>query len=229
MCMHPLTSVRQDGVQEANESPEFLSTIIANVDQSSQVVCQSCHASNKAEFNFCQACGSRLTKDSALQDATTEVAAAISQSPLTQNYGPDPRRTAPATAAILRCPKCMNEALPGSRFCNLCGTPLGADQSAFPGSAKFRLRLIVDCEATDEVYHLRDITVVGRVNGDINFPYDDFMSSRHATIRCEGERLFLKDNGSRNGTLIKIDDETELKSGDVFMVGKQLFKVEFND
>src|SRR4029450_4353153 len=128
MCMHPLTLVRQDGVQEANESPEFLSTIIANVDQSSQVVCQSCHASNKAEFNFCQACGSRLTKDSRLEEGTTEGAAALSQPPLTQNYRPAPRRTAPATAAILRCPKCMNEALPGSRFCNLCGNPLRSEE-----------------------------------------------------------------------------------------------------
>jgi len=93
----------------------------------------------------------------------------------------------------------------------------------------FRLRLIVDGEESDEFYHLGNATIIGRVQGDIHFPNDDYMSSRHASITRKGDRFFLKDDGSRNGTLIRIEGEEELKPGAVFMVGRQLFKFEVNE
>ena len=136
----------------------------------------------------------------------------------------------PASDAALTCPGCDNDLPPGSAFCNRCGTRLSVDQTMVMPSPKpgprFRLRVIVDGEESEEVYPVDGKTVIGRVKGDINFPYDDYMSSRHASVTRRGDRFTLQDEASRNGTFIMLDGEVELKPGDVFMVGKQLFKFE---
>jgi len=68
--------------------------------------------------------------------------------------------------------------------------------------------------------------VLGRVTGDITFPDDDYMSGRHARIVRKGNQFWLTDEGSRNGTFIRITGDVELKSGDMILVGKQLFLFE---
>ncbi|HKY06115.1 MAG TPA: FHA domain-containing protein, partial [Blastocatellia bacterium] len=77
-----------------------------------------------------------------------------------------------------------------------------------------------------DVYDLKDETVVGRTSGDISFPHDGFMSSRHARVVRRGSSFVLVDEGSRNGTFIKIRNEVELKPGDTVLIGKQLFRFE---
>ena len=72
-------------------------------------------------------------------------------------------------------------------------------------------------------------TVIGRVDGDIKFPHDGYMSSRHARILQRNGRFFLIDNNSRNGTFVKIHQEVELHPGDVILVGKQLFRFETDE
>jgi pSer/pThr/pTyr-binding forkhead associated (FHA) protein len=52
------------------------------------------------------------------------------------------------------------------------------------------------------------------------------MSGRHARIERRGSTFILTDEGSRNGTFIKTKGEVELKSGDMILVGKQLFRFE---
>ena len=75
-------------------------------------------------------------------------------------------------------------------------------------------------------YDLADETVIGRASGEMTFPHDGFMSGRHARIVRRGASFVLTDEGSRNGTFIKIKDEVELKPGDMILVGKQLFRFE---
>ena len=77
-----------------------------------------------------------------------------------------------------------------------------------------------------EVYELDADTVIGRNKGEIIFPHDGFMSGRHARIERRGASFILTDEGSRNGSFIKIKGEVELKSGDMILVGKQLFRFE---
>jgi pSer/pThr/pTyr-binding forkhead associated (FHA) protein len=52
------------------------------------------------------------------------------------------------------------------------------------------------------------------------------MSGRHARIVRRGASFVLTDEGSRNGTFIRIKGEVELKPGDVILIGKQLFRFE---
>jgi pSer/pThr/pTyr-binding forkhead associated (FHA) protein len=90
-----------------------------------------------------------------------------------------------------------------------------------------RLLLIMEGGEVGETFGLRPAeTVIGRVDGDIKFPHDGYMSSRHARILQRNGRFFLIDNNSRNGTFVKIHQEVELHPGDVILVGKQLFRFE---
>jgi pSer/pThr/pTyr-binding forkhead associated (FHA) protein len=95
-----------------------------------------------------------------------------------------------------------------------------------PPPPKGQLHLVMEGGQPGEVYELDADTVIGRTNGAITFPHDGFMSGRHARIERRGETFVLTDEGSRNGTFIKIKGEVELQPGDMVLVGKQLFRFE---
>jgi len=67
-------------------------------------------------------------------------------------------------------------------------------------------------------------TTLGRRNGDIVFKDDPFMSGLHARIVAQPGRFMLQDLKSKNGVYRRIRDEVELKDGDEFFVGEQLFR-----
>jgi pSer/pThr/pTyr-binding forkhead associated (FHA) protein len=98
-----------------------------------------------------------------------------------------------------------------------------ASQPALP---KGSLHLVMEGGQSGEVYELEHDTVIGRSSGQVTFPHDGFMSGRHARIELRGRSFILTDEGSRNGTFIKIHGEVELKPGDTILVGKQLFRFE---
>jgi pSer/pThr/pTyr-binding forkhead associated (FHA) protein len=91
---------------------------------------------------------------------------------------------------------------------------------------KGSLHLVMEGGQPGEVYDIGDETVIGRTSGAINFPHDGFMSGRHARVERRGSSFILCDEGSRNGTFIKLREEVELKPGDMILVGKQLFRFE---
>ena len=128
------------------------------------------------------------------------------------------------------CPQCGYENAPGSAFCGGCGQPIPVARtivmSSIPATPKGRLHLIMEGGQQGEVYDLKDDTAIGRTMGDISFPHDGFMSSRHARIIRRDDSFILVDEGSRNGTFIKIKNEVELKPGDMILIGKQLFRFE---
>lgn len=67
---------------------------------------------------------------------------------------------------------------------------------------------------------------IGREGNDLNFPVDPFISGHHAQITTENEKITLTDLDSKNGTFVKIKDESELFDGDFVFLGQQLFRVE---
>ncbi|MEZ4459600.1 MAG: FHA domain-containing protein [bacterium] len=68
--------------------------------------------------------------------------------------------------------------------------------------------------------------VLGREKGDIIFPHDKFMSSRHAQIYTGDDgHCYLVDLNSSNGTWIKIWERTRLHDGDFIFMGQQLFRI----
>jgi pSer/pThr/pTyr-binding forkhead associated (FHA) protein len=72
--------------------------------------------------------------------------------------------------------------------------------------------------------------VLGREKGDIIFPHDKFMSSRHAQIyTAEDGQCYLVDLNSSNGTWTKLWEKAELEGGDYIFMGQQLFRVHVGD
>ncbi len=65
---------------------------------------------------------------------------------------------------------------------------------------------------------------LGRERGDILFPEDGYVSGLHCRLSWDGQKLFLTDLGSSNGTFQRIA-EADLRSGDVLLMGQQLFRV----
>ena len=137
-----------------------------------------------------------------------------------------------ANAPGVACPQCQNQNDPESAFCYSCGASLKPQQaqtrvmSSIPAPKSGRLHLIMEGGQTGEVFDLKEETMIGRTGGDISFSHDGFMSSKHAKISRRGGKFILTDEGSRNGTFLRIDGEVELKSGDMILIGKQVFRFE---
>ena len=66
---------------------------------------------------------------------------------------------------------------------------------------------------------------LGRERGDILFPKDGFVSGSHAVLSDRNGRAFLKDLGSSNGTFVRVKQETPLRAGDLFLLGRNLMRV----
>lgn len=71
-----------------------------------------------------------------------------------------------------------------------------------------------------------DVASLGREGNDINFPDDPFISGHHAQVASQGKELTLTDLGSKNGTFIRITEQTPLEHGDYVFMGQQLLRVE---
>ncbi|MEW6734532.1 MAG: FHA domain-containing protein [Acidobacteriota bacterium] len=195
--------------------------------------CPVCQSSNNMSWSFCQYCGAQLPKldKSAIPVVpvpSTHLPAAASPKP-----SPIERYDGAIPGEMISCQLCGFIGMPGDKFCSKCGAPIPSDATVSRGLSAFtlppepRLRHIDEGGGSGEVYKLTTAeTVIGRKNGTISFPQDGYMSSEHARIVRRGNRFVLVDEKSRNGTFIKIDGETELRNGDIILVGKQLFRFE---
>jgi pSer/pThr/pTyr-binding forkhead associated (FHA) protein len=67
-------------------------------------------------------------------------------------------------------------------------------------------------------------TVIGRENCDLSYPQDILLSPRHASVAMRDGKLVLKDLNSQNGSFIRQRGDTELVPGDVFLLGRELFR-----
>jgi len=106
-----------------------------------------------------------------------------------------------------------------------------ADQTYFYSSPRrpsaFRVTQILEGGMDGIVCCAREQAVrIGREECDINFPDDVYMSARHARIEMSGNSLELIDEGSQNGTYIRIRGERELNDGDYLFLGRNLLRVE---
>lgn len=68
--------------------------------------------------------------------------------------------------------------------------------------------------------------VIGREEGSLIFGTDRFMSRKHAAIQTSGSGLALVDLKSRNGTYVCRRGQITLREGDIFMVGRQILRIE---
>lgn len=141
-----------------------------------------------------------------------------------------------------KCPKCGADVPAGFRFCGACGTQLeeaapqaegapvaktlffGAMQT--PGKAKL---ILIKGQSQDGMTYYLSATdhIAGRLEGDIRFPEPDpLLSPRHANFFYQEGKLSVVDEDSTNGVFIRIREPIPISSGDTFLVGEQLLRVE---
>lgn len=91
-----------------------------------------------------------------------------------------------------------------------------------------RLALVIGRDTTGNAFPVPDSGVhCGRERGDILFSEDGYVSGLHCRIaRGEGGKVQLTDMGSSNGTFARLKSEQRLVSGDILLMGQQLFRVD---
>lgn len=231
MCASSLVETGTGADVARKGGPSLSTTVVFSIDPPEKQVCPICEAVNDGDWAFCQQCGSKLSStpvpagaeaDAAESNKKHTFATTIRASQLAEKL-----RNVPATVA---CPKCSQQLVAGAAFCHTCGAAVSATKtiamSSFKPATRPRLLLIVDGEATGDEFEITRDTIVGRVDGDITFPHDDYMSGRHATILKRGDKFLLSDENSRNGSFVRIKKEVEIKPGDYILLGKQLFRFE---
>lgn len=67
---------------------------------------------------------------------------------------------------------------------------------------------------------------LGRERGDIVFPDDGYVSGLHCRLHAEGNRIFITDVGSSNGTFVRIKGDQVLNNGAVILLGQQLYRLD---
>jgi len=231
MCAAPLpTESTESALSTKTPGSSLSTTVVFSIDPPAKLVCPVCEATNEGDWVFCQQCGSKLK--------ATPVPAA----PVESDGAPTEKQTFATTiqasqlavkskpTAGTTCPKCSQPVVADATFCHKCGSAISSPRTiamtSLKPTPKARLLLIVDGEETGEEFEITGDTVVGRIDGDITFPHDDYMSGRHARIAKRGDKFVLIDEDSRNGSFMRIKKEADLRAGDFILLGKQLFKFE---
>ncbi len=95
--------------------------------------------------------------------------------------------------------------------------------------SSFRVVQVLEGGAEGMVFCAKDNTVhIGRVECDMNFAEDSYMSGRHAKVELAGGQAFtLSDLGSKNGSFVRVKGKHKLVSQDHIFIGKQLLRIEF--
>jgi pSer/pThr/pTyr-binding forkhead associated (FHA) protein len=92
-----------------------------------------------------------------------------------------------------------------------------------------RLALVIGRDTTGNAFPIPERGVhLGRERGDILFSEDGYVSGLHCRVGPEPDgQVYLTDVGSSNGTFVRIGAEHGMGSGDILLMGQQLFRVDY--
>lgn len=182
--------------------------------------CTYCGRQNEAGAQFCTDCGKPLTQAAAARAAVAAGGRGGSGGGA-GGGGLVSRTSGPPTAAEL-----AGEPVP----CPVCGsvTPHSADRRFTPDKrSDHSLTLVLISEIATEVQRFERkhaSTTIGRSEGDVRFPDDQYMSPLHAKLSWEEGRLEVRDLGSRNGTWVFLEGPHRLADGDHIFIGSQVIR-----
>ena len=169
-----------------------------------------------------------------------------------KGVAPDDPNPNPGPAPARVCPSCRCKAEEGVRFCSQCGDSLATSAHApltaagrcpqcaarpeqvtsscgHCGNALHAMALV--CIAADgtegDSLAIVGVAILGRdADSDLPFPEDEYLSPRHARIDLEQGVAFVQDEGSLNGTFIRLRGPATVGPGDTIVVGRQLLRLE---
>lgn len=102
--------------------------------------------------------------------------------------------------------------------------PMGSPNPGFLG----RICLVVGRETISNAYTVApDGIHIGRERGDVVFPEDGYVSGLHCRIHHDGSSIVLTDVGSSNGTFVRVRGERKVGSGELLLMGQQLFRIQY--
>jgi len=177
--------------------------------------CNFCGRENEAGAQFCSDCGKPLTKAAAVKAA---VAAA--------GGGSGSGAVVPRTNVLSTAPRATD-----AHACPVCGSaidPVAGPPRLTPNRrTDQRLTLVLLDERGTEVQRFERThaaTTIGRLDGDVRFPDDAFLSPLHAKLSWEDNGLEIRDLGSRNGTWVFLAAPHRLVDGDLLLIGSQVLR-----
>lgn len=90
-----------------------------------------------------------------------------------------------------------------------------------------RLRQMTAAGTSRDVFHLtRAEVTLGREQGELVFPDDEFLSRRHAQLAFRSNRVTLTDLGSSNGSFVRLRGQQLLAPGELIRIGDELLRFE---
>ncbi len=106
-------------------------------------------------------------------------------------------------------------------------TPDGVERLGAPAKGYVaRIALVIGRDTTGNAFPVPEAGIhLGRERGDVLFPEDGYVSGLHCRLGWDNGKATLTDLGSSNGTFIRLKEETEVRSGDVLLMGQQLFRI----
>ena len=216
------------------------------------LVCDQCDAFNAMAATSCALCGSVLSlgkRRSGTPGVLTGSHAAVrtpsgNQQPLAPGSGshnavPSPierTQSKGSPGSARHCKECGNPITPGYRFCGTCGAPVTVARTQserrtqyFGAMQQARAKLVlIKGDGLDGVSFTLagQDHIAGRTEGPLLFQDDPFLSPRHANFFYKDGKLNVRDEVSANGIYLRIRGTVPLKSGDTFLIGEQVIRVE---
>lgn len=92
-----------------------------------------------------------------------------------------------------------------------------------------RLALVIGRDTTGNAFPIPQRGLhLGRERGDVLFSEDGYVSGLHCRVAPgEDGNVYLTDVGSSNGTFVRVRENHPLGSGDILLMGQQVFRVDF--
>lgn len=91
-----------------------------------------------------------------------------------------------------------------------------------------RLGLVIGRDTTGNAFPVPKTGLhLGRERGDVLFPEDGYVSGLHCRLGVGPDNsITLTDLGSSNGSFVRLRDEHPVVSGDILLMGQQLFRID---
>jgi len=201
------------------------------------IACGSCDTFNPVGTAGCSTCGHALSLMSAVVPDTDRPSAATAD-----QFTPAVEANPLSEEALMEqvrnyvCRECSMPVPSGQKFCGTCGASVPIEvielQIKYFGPmqtpGKARLVLIRGEAGVDGLSYMLQGKehIAGRSEGQILFPEDSWLSPRHANFVYEGDKLVVRDEGSRNGVYFRVRSEVALAPGDRFLAGEQVFELQ---
>lgn len=211
-------------------------------------VCPSCDRVNNAVWAFCSFCGTLLAniaiKKTNIVKKPSEIDLEIDNkskntpennpfTPINKLLATPEEKGFPPTNAVANsledlifCVICGQANHKNVEICVSCQNPTTRTLAMGSQISHPKLWLMKDSGESKTYDITGEEFTIGRTDGTIIFPEDNYMSNLHARITCRDQKYFLLDEQSKNGVYKRIKNELILSNGNIILVGKQIFRFE---